>query len=100
MDNVVDIKSRENRSVVSGARVTTRTTGTSGGGGDGVDLEPRVREVEKNLHQLMGSITTLVPQLATKTDLSDSNSSMIRWMVGIAFASTTLLVAVIAIAMR
>ncbi len=48
----------------------------------------------------MGSITTLVPQLATKTDLSDSNSSMIRWMVGIAFASTTLLVAVIAIAMR
>ena len=62
---------------------------TPSGPTDGDELETRLTRLETR-------IDTLLPTFATKGDVSDAKSDIIKWLAGIAFAIVTIIIAVMA----
>ena len=60
-----------------------------GSGSDGMDVENRLTKLEVRLD-------TILPMLATKSDVSEAKADIIKWLAGVAFAIVTIIVAVLA----
>ena len=53
-------------------------------------------DVENRLTKLEVRLDTILPMLATKSDVSEAKADIIKWLAGVAFAIVTIIVAVLA----
>ena len=71
--------------------MTVPLTSITGGRGD-----PPGNDQGERLAKLEARLDTILPTLATKSDVSESKATIVMWVAGIAFASTALIVSVMA----
>lgn len=65
------------------------------GGGGGMELERRLRELEVRVAELVGVFNTALPNLATKAEVKDAVNAMTKWTAAIVLASTAIVVSVV-----